>query len=47
MDKRDDFSERFVVHFLMPESLVKRLVRQHHNLTDVWGFDKFKGALWP
>ncbi len=34
--QRDDFSERFVVHFLMPESLVKRLVRQHHNLTDVW-----------
>jgi Predicted Zn peptidase len=35
-EQRDDFSERFVVHFLMPESLVKRLVRQHHNLTDVW-----------
>jgi transcriptional regulator with XRE-family HTH domain len=34
--QRDDFSERFVVHFLMPESLVKRLVRQHHNITDVW-----------
>jgi len=34
--QRDDFSERFVVHFLMPESLVKRLARQHHNLTDVW-----------
>jgi transcriptional regulator with XRE-family HTH domain len=34
--QRDDFSERFVVHFLMPEDLVKRLVRQHHNLTDVW-----------
>jgi transcriptional regulator with XRE-family HTH domain len=34
--QRDDFSERFVVHFLMPENLVKRLVRQHHNSTDVW-----------
>ena len=34
--QRYDFNERFVVHFLMPESLVKRLVRQHHNLTDVW-----------
>jgi len=34
--QEDDFSERFVVHFLMPEGLAKRLVRQHHNLTDVW-----------
>jgi len=34
--QEDDFGERFVVHFLMPEGLVKRLVRQHHNLTDVW-----------
>jgi transcriptional regulator with XRE-family HTH domain len=34
--QEDDFSRRFVVYFLMPESLVKRLVRQHHNLTDVW-----------
>jgi transcriptional regulator with XRE-family HTH domain len=34
--QEDDFSRRFVVYFLMPESLVRRLVRQHHNITDVW-----------